>query len=378
MDEQTHPYSLRSTENILTPALVVYPELVDANIRTTLRMMGGDPNRWRPHIKTAKIASVISQMIGHGIRSFKCSTTLELVTACEADADDVLLAFPVVGANARRTIDLARKFPNSRVSVLIESNEQAGSWPGTNVGIFIDVNPGMNRTGISQERAGDICALAKQLGKAFRGLHYYDGHVSAADVAQRERAAHEGYDRLIEIVRVLTAAGYAPDEVITSGTPAAPCALSHAGLRAGPFLHRISPGTVVYNDMSSLAQLPDAGYTAAVVVLSTVVSHPAPNVFTCDAGHKSVSVDAGVPNCQIAGHPGFKPLKPSEEHLPIDAGAEEDVPPIGSKVYLIPRHVCPTVNNFDEALMVVEGEIRGVERVTARGHESPLIGSGRV
>jgi hypothetical protein len=39
---------------------------------------------------------------------------------------------------------------------------------------------------------------------------------------------------------------------------------------------------------------------------------------------------------------------------------------------LIPRHVCPTVNNFDEALIIESNRIVGIERVTARGHDSPL------
>jgi D-serine deaminase-like pyridoxal phosphate-dependent protein len=108
------------------------------------------------------------------------------------------------------------------------------------------------------------------------------------------------------------------------------------------------------------------------VVLSTVVSHPAPDIFTCDAGHKSVSADAGVPTCEVAGYPDLTPLKPSEEHLPVQTGNAGCLPGIGSHVYLIPCHVCPTVNNFDEAVMVIEGEIRGIEKVTARGHESPL------
>jgi hypothetical protein len=38
----------------------------------------------------------------------------------------------------------------------------------------------------------------------------------------------------------------------------------------------------------------------------------------------------------------------------------------------VPRHVCPTVNNFDQALFVVDGRIRAMEPVTARGHEAPL------
>jgi D-serine deaminase-like pyridoxal phosphate-dependent protein len=361
-------YEFRDAEKLLTPALLVYPEIVDANIRATLRLMNGDANRWRPHIKTAKIASVIRQMIAHGVRSFKCATTLELLTACEAGADDVLLAFPVTGANARRTAEIARQFPAVRVSVLVESREQLALWIDTEVGIFIDVNPGMNRTGISQERSADILELARNAGDAFRGLHYYDGHAEGA-------AAAAGYDRLLEIVSTLPVG-----EVITSGTPATQAALAHAGLSSGKFQHRVSPGTVVYNDMSSLKQLPGLGYQAAVMVLATVISHPAPGMFTCDAGHKSVSADAGVPTCQVAGHPEYQPMKPSEEHLPMKVEASlcvnssGTVPEIGSLIYLMPRHVCPTVNNFDEAVMVAGCEIRGFERVSARGHESGVSG----
>ena len=368
MDLQTHPYALRDAARIVTPALLVYPELVEANIRATLQLTGGDANRWRPHIKTAKIGAIIRRLIGHGIKCLKCATTLELLIACEAGAEDVLLAFAVTGANARRVLELARHFPKTRISVLVESPEQAVSWNGTGIGVFIDVNPGMDRTGIGQARVDDICELAGKIGAAFRGLHYYDGHI-AAD----KTIAHAGYDQLIEIVSALAQAGIQPGEVITSGTPAAPFALTHAGLRSGSFVHRISPGTVVYNDTTSLQQLAGLGYTAAAVVMATVISHPKPGMFTCDAGHKSISADAGMPTCAVAGRPDLRPLKPSEEHLPVDASSSGDVPAIGTKIYLIPRHVCPTVNNFDEALMVVGGEVRGLERVNARGHESPLV-----
>lgn len=367
-------YKFEGDERILTPALVIYPELVAENIRATLRMAGGDANRWRPHVKTAKLAAAIRLMIAHGVRCFKCATTLELLTACAAGADDVLLAFPVTGANAQRTIEIASEFPMTRVSVLVETRAQAEAWARSGIGVFIDVNPGMDRTGIGQERTEEILELARLADAEFRGLHYYDGHISAAGVAKDGTTAQAGYDRLLGIVAAMTAAGCAPEEVITSGTPAAPHALRHAGLSAGPFVHRISPGTVVYNDMSSLEQLPGMGYAPAALVVTTVVSHPAANVFTCDAGHKAVSADAGVPTCRVLGHAEFRPLKPSEEHLPVEVPAGVALPEIGSRLYLLPRHVCPTVNNFDEALFVAGGGIRGVERVTARGHEGPLRG----
>ncbi len=372
MELQLDAYAVQNADRIITPALLIYPDLVDANIETTLAMVGNDPERWRPHIKTAKVGAILRRLIDHGIRHFKCSTTLELLTACEAGAADVLLAYSVMGANARRTREIAEHFSRTRVSVLIETGEQAAVWRGTDIGIFIDINPGMNRTGISQDRSGDIVKLAREVGSQFRGVHYYDGHMSGVPPSEREARAHEGYDRLLQIVQALEAANVKVGEVITSGTPAAPFAVSYPGFRNASFVQRISPGTVVYNDTTSLEQLSEYSYVPAAVVLSTVVSHPTAEYVTCDAGHKSVSADAGVPTCSVIGHPGLRPLKPSEEHLPIEGAASNDLPAIGDQLYLIPRHVCPTVNNFDEALLVVDGRIVAVERVTARGHESPL------
>lgn len=365
-----HNYELEDVGSILTPALLIYPEIVDTNISATLRMIGNDANRWRPHIKTAKISAVLRQMITRGVRNFKCSTTLELLTACEAGASDVLLAFAVMGANARRVAQIAEQFPATQVSVLIESAEQAQVWRGTKAGIFIDVNSGMNRTGVAQEDVRGIVGLATDVGAQLRGVHYYDGHMSGVPAAEREVRAHSGYDKLFAIVETLDAERVEIGEVITSGTPAAPFAASYRRFRGAPFLHSISPGTVVYNDLTSLEQLPDCGYGPAALVLGTVVSHPTARSITCDAGHKSVSVDAGVPNCAVLGWPRLQPLKPSEEHLPIESSDGFELPALGAKLYLLPRHVCPTVNNFDEALMIVEGKVRATERVSARGHES--------
>jgi hypothetical protein len=48
-------------------------------------------------------------------------------------------------------------------------------------------------------------------------------------------------------------------------------------------------------------------------------------------------------------------------------------PQIGEALYLLPRHVCSTVNNFDSALLVRGGQIASVEKVSARGREAPLL-----
>jgi D-serine deaminase-like pyridoxal phosphate-dependent protein len=364
-------YAVKDAARIRTPALLIYPAIVEQNIRMTLGMVGNNPDRWRPHIKTAKLEAVVRLMLKHGIRNFKCATTLELLTACQAGAEDVLVAFAMTGANARRVLELAEQFSKTRVSVLVEAPSQLAPWRDSNIGIFVDVNPGMNRTGLNPERVSEIVDLCQESGASLRGLHWYDGHISSGEPDERRATAHRGYDKLMEIVGAVQAAGCAVQEVITSGTPVAPYGYTYPGFQNAEFIHRISPGTVVYNDTTSLKQLAGFGYQPAALVLTAVISHPLPEKITCDAGHKSVSADAGVPTCAVLGHAELTPLKPSEEHLPIEAAAGGPLPAIGENLYLIPRHVCPTVNNFDEALMIVNGQAASIEKVSARGHETP-------
>jgi D-serine deaminase-like pyridoxal phosphate-dependent protein len=370
-------YQVVDIEDVLTPALVVYPEIIAANIAATLLLLNGDGDRWRAHIKTSKLAYTLRMMVERGIRSFKCATTLELLVACRSGAGDVLLAYPVMGANARRVREIAKEFADVRISVLVENEEQLRQWKGSAVSVFLDINPGMNRTGIEQTDSEKIVSLVRAVGAAgleFRGLHYYDGQYGSVDGRERTTAAHAGYDRLLKVVREIRRSGMSVPEVITAGTPTFPCSLAYEGFQRGEFIHRVSPGTIVYNDASSLAQLSaEYGYAPAVLVLTRVVSRPHDGIITCDAGHKTVSADAGLPTCLVVGHPELTPLGPSEEHLPMAVQAGKSGPQVGDILYLLPRHICPTVNNFDSALLVRRGQIESVEKVTARGREAPLL-----
>jgi D-serine deaminase-like pyridoxal phosphate-dependent protein len=301
------------------------------------------------------------------------------LTACEAGARDVTVAYPMVGPAVARVAEIATAFPAVAISVLVENMAQIELWRGSRVGLFLDVNSGMNRTGIDPQRIEDILCIARKVisaGLRFRGVHFYDGHHTQVNLADRTRAAHLGYDQLMQIIGALQGSGIFVDEVITSGTPSLPCSLAYAGFREKKFQHRVSPGTVIYNDLTSLSQLPrEYDLRPAAVVVSTIVSRPTGDLFTCDAGHKTVSLDSGVPNCAVLGHDGYQPLTPSEEHLPLRIPRGSPAPEIGECLYLLPRHVCPTVNNFDHALIVRAGRVVAVEGVTARGREIPLRAS---
>jgi D-serine deaminase-like pyridoxal phosphate-dependent protein len=368
-------YSI-ATDHLLTPTLVIYRELVKHNIDCMVAILDGDPKRWRPHLKTVKLESMTKLLVDAGITAAKCATTLELVMACQAGMQDVLVAYPHNGENARRVAEIAGEFPEVRISAIVESEKQLHDWKGTAVELFIDINAGMDRTGVERDHASEIASLAEAIqaqNLKFRGLHFYDGNTTEPDLDERTKRAHERYGELLAIVAAVEAKGIRIEEVVTSGTPALPCSLSYAPLWEGSFKHTVSPGTIVYNDASSLDQLPMAyNFKPAVAVISRIISHPKPGIATCDAGHKSVSVDSGVPNCVPLGHPELRALKPSEEHLPFEVEGTSASPERGSVLYLIPRHVCPTVNNFDRAAIVERGQVIAVEQVTARGREGPF------
>ena len=369
-------YEVSDADRLLTPALLIYPELVEHNIRTVVRLLDGNANRWRAHVKSAKLASVMHQLVSAGVSCVKCATTLELRVACEAGATDALLAYPLAGRKVARVQQIAREFPRVRVSALVESTEAVGAWTGSHVALFVDVNPGMDRTGVPDREISRIVEVARTIvarGIEFGGIHYYDGHLAHVHGGDAERVAHAGYDRLLALVAAVEAAGIGVPEIITAGTPAFPLSLTYAGFTRAHPVHRVSPGTIVYGDATSAGQLPaEWGLLPAAVVAATVVSHPTPDRVTCDAGHKTVSADAGVPTCLVLGHPDFTPLKPSEEHLPVAVPDGAPIPRAGEILYLVPRHVCPTVNNFDKAVIVREGRIAEIEAVAARGREGPL------
>ena len=149
-------YAVSGLDNVLTPALVIYPEIIASNIERTVHLLGGDADRWRVHIKTSKLAYTLRLLVERGVLNFKCATTLELLVACQCGARDILLAYPTMGANVRRVREIANEFSDVHISVLIENEEQLRQWRGSRVGIFLDLNSGMNRTGIDEGHPDDV------------------------------------------------------------------------------------------------------------------------------------------------------------------------------------------------------------------------------
>src|SRR4051794_32186352 len=176
-------YPIRNINAIDSPALVVYPERVKQNIAQAKQMVG-DATKLRPHVKTNKIAEVCRLMMEAGITKFKCATIAEAEMLAQTGAPEVLLAYQPVGPKIERLIKLIQAYPGTSFSCLIDNEETAAQLSnlclqkGISLPVFIDVNNGMNRTGIAPQKVILLLQNIKaHQGIKVVGLQGYDGHI---------------------------------------------------------------------------------------------------------------------------------------------------------------------------------------------------------
>jgi D-threonine aldolase len=147
-------YIIDNEDDVPSPSLLVYPDRIQENLRRMIALVG-DVGRLRPHVKTHKLPQIIAMKRAVGIDKFKTSTIAEAEMTAAAGGKDVLLAYQPVGPNVRRFIELILRFPATRFSSLVDnpsSIEQIASRAasmGVVANLYLDLNIGMNRTGIA-------------------------------------------------------------------------------------------------------------------------------------------------------------------------------------------------------------------------------------
>ena len=76
-------YHVSNVAEVDSPALLVYPDLIEENIRRMIAMIGGNRERLRPHIKTHKMADIVRMQMAQGITKCKCATIAEAEMAAQ-------------------------------------------------------------------------------------------------------------------------------------------------------------------------------------------------------------------------------------------------------------------------------------------------------
>ncbi len=360
-------YRVDDPSTLLSPSLLIFPEILRRNAQTMIEMAGG-AERLRPHVKTHKMPEVVRALEEMGIHKHKCATIAEAEMVAQAGGKDVLLAYPLVGPNIARMVALVDRYPETTFRALVDDRDAAQALSDAMVGstrgpfsVLIDLELGMGRTGIAPERAFDLAlALTAMPGLHLDGLHAYDGHIHDPDPEQRLRAARPGIDASLALRERLRARGIKADCLVLGGTPTFPI---HAALREPGV--ECSPGTCLLHDHGYGSRFADLPFTPAAVLFTRVISRPRPDRVCLDLGYKAVASDPKGDRVRLLDLPDAKIVGQNEEHLVVETPESDRLPP-GTALLAIPTHICPTCALHAFAYVIEDGRVTDRWAVAAR------------
>lgn len=343
-------YRIENIASLDSPSLVLFTELVDANIAKMIQLAGG-PQRLVPHVKTNKSSEVIKRMIGQGIEHFKCSTIAEAELVAQAGGKNVLIAHQLVGPKIVRFLHLIEAYPQTFFSSLVDDLQLIDTMQhlfgaaGRVVHLYIDVNNGMNRSGAEVHQLPQLLEkLATCEYLKLMGWHVYDGHHREEALAERRTSITQDLSPFIEFIENNPDV---PQTIIAGGTPAFPVHATNQQVLC-------SPGTAVFWDWGYGDRFMEQPFEYAALVLTRIISKPTRGIVTIDMGHKAVAAENPIDKrIRFLNLTGYELLSQSEEHGVLRVEDWENLH-VGDELLGVPYHVCPTVNLYDNAYVITE------------------------
>ncbi|MEM7698759.1 MAG: alanine racemase, partial [Verrucomicrobiota bacterium] len=341
-------------DTIPSPALLFDREAISRNLRAMLTIADDRPELLRPHIKTHKCSAIVREQLSLGITRVKCATLAEAEMAAEAGVADILVAYPLVGPNPHRLVELMQRFPETQFSALVDSETTLSAivtLAEKPVSLFLDLDIGMGRTGIrpGSEAVALVEAMVKNEMIRFAGIHAYDGHNHLADLGERRELFDQSMSLLDSFTEQLRRENIDVPLLIRGGSPTFPLHLEHA--RQSQIRSEFSPGTVALWDTGYGESHRDLPFEIAACVLTRVISHPGPDRLCLDLGLKAIAAENPLERRVVIPELGDCTYRSqSEEHLVVELRSlARDHFPIGTALQAFPRHICPTVALYNRA-----------------------------
>jgi D-serine deaminase-like pyridoxal phosphate-dependent protein len=351
----------RRREELVTPALVLDVDAAQRNIdrmASELRRLG--QATIRPHYKTHKSPDLARRQVQAGAGGLSMATVWEAAVLASDGFDDLFVVNTVAHPDKIRLLaELAR---DRRILVAVDEADNAAAYSaaavsaGSTLGIFVEVDTGMNRCGV--DTAGEALALARQVadmpGLRFEGITGYEGHCT---LTPEEDLRHEKQQKAMMlftgVADLLEANGIA-------------CPIRSAGGIATwqwtatyPGITEIQAGSYVVMDNFHGRMVP--GFEHSLTIQASVISRQSKQVIV-DVGNKSV---ADPYNVTIVGHD--LPVFRSDEEHGIFSAPEGSVLKVGDSVSLVPGYSPSTVNCYDAFHVVQDDTVADIWPVIPRG-----------
>lgn len=345
-------WKINQKTRIDTPFLALYIDRVQYNIEHLIKSVKGDIHKLRPHIKTHKLGEVLDLYKTYQINKVKCATIAEAELCAIHNVLDILLAYQPTGLKQQRWITLLLKYPNLVFSTIVDNLETAkelselGKKNNITLNIFLDINAGMDRTGVNYKSNWDdlIYEIINLSNIKLLGLHIYDGHLKGT-VEQRTKEASDTFIQITDKLSSIEQKLNCKLKIVAGGSNTFPFYSSQKNIEC-------SPGTFVFWDINYQTNLPEQEFKPAAVLVGTVISKPTESTLCIDIGYKSVASENSLDRrLTILNDDKLIPVSHSEEHLVLENKGNKQYN-IGDTIYAIPYHICPTCALYETVQIV--------------------------
>lgn len=359
------------TDELPTPALVADLDVLERNLDGMARYCRDHGLGLRPHTKTHKTVEVSRMQLERGAVGLTVAKTGEAEVMAGAEPEEILVAYPVFGAEKLRRLASLAKW--RRILMSLDSEVTARNLSAVaaaqevEFGVLVEFDAGLHRCGLAPGPACvDLaCRVGGLPGLKFRGLMTYPGNIWGIEDQRLDEARHvsEAIGRVLKAFEVARI----PVEIVSAGST--PSALLSHEIKG---ITEIRPGTYVYNDLNTyhqgLCRLEDCAARVVTTVVSTAVAGRA----MVDAGSKTLSSDllgSGPKEGYglVVEAPEVKLFKLNEEHGHLDFSNANRTFHVGDVLTVIPNHICTCVNMHDELYLTRNGEVTGSWQIAARG-----------
>jgi D-serine deaminase-like pyridoxal phosphate-dependent protein len=320
----------------------------------------------RPHVKTHKCVEVGRRQVDAGAVGITAGNVGEAEVFAAAGFEDIFLAYPVwpsgtKGDRIRRLAQTTRMRVGVDNVAAIEALAEAMGDEPDRLQVVVEIDCGARRSGAPPAAAGDLALAARKRGLVPVGVYTYPGHGSSGP-GSREPAAQDQQAALTAAVRSFSDVGVTAEVVSAGSTPT-------VAFSTGSVITELRPGEYVFCDLNNTRLGACEEDQIALFVAATVVSDWVPDQVILDVGTKALGRE-GNPERGYGGIAGKKAVlaKLNEYHGFLAVPPEEARPSVGAVLPVIPNHVCPVVNSFEE-LVVTDSSGTSVQRwpVAARG-----------
>jgi len=361
-----------------TPVLILDLDVLENNIKKMSNIFKKVDVKLRPHVKTHKMPIIAHMSIDAGAVGIAVAKLGEAEVMEANGIKDIMIANQIVGEyKIKRLINLSRRIKISSLVDSIEGSKMLSEMAvneGVTLSVYLEINIGMNRCGVTPGKPA--VEMAKRIASlpnlnlmgilGFRSVWYKNLSKYNQEIIWK-LGIEEG-EILTENAERIRKAGVPITEVVAGSTPTAAAAWTVPGVT------EVQPGTHVFNDIMTASVGGCKVKDCAASVIVTVISKPTAKRAIIDAGTKTLVGDYGS-ECFPSLVEGYGLIKNkkgvilksfSEEHgeLLLDYNCDISV---GDRLEIIPNHICPVVNTFDEIVGVRNGNIEVIWPILARG-----------